>query len=308
MTDERLRELTDLGEAVLMHMDQDQDYIAHYGRIGMKWYQHIYGEYQGAAKYAQKGAKKVAKMKDRYDKKYTPKIVKVLTTDSEHAVENAKKLNKAMEKDIAKIRKVEEKLKYVESTRDIYKLIDDNRRRSTEDINIVDEKEGVKQAIDESDNSLREVSPKLASAIRSDEAVSKVNKDYWRPESGSADKKGTKDYENAMNAANLGLKAMQKTGDWEPNDSSGKISGYDREWFLFEDQTIGLPTAAHLINKGHSAADVKKFYHTVNDNYDYDKDYEKYFDVVESGSDAGEYGRKKFNEFVDTCEQIKKGK
>ena len=108
MTEERLQELISLGEDVLMHLDQDSDYIAHYGRIGMKWYQHIYGDYQGAAKYAQKGAKKVAKMKDRYDKKYTPKIVKVLTTDSEHAVENAKKLNKAMEKDIAKIRKVEE--------------------------------------------------------------------------------------------------------------------------------------------------------------------------------------------------------
>ena len=42
-----------------------EDSIAHYGRLGMKWYQHIYGEYQGAAKYAEKGAKKVDRLQDR---------------------------------------------------------------------------------------------------------------------------------------------------------------------------------------------------------------------------------------------------
>lgn len=34
----------------------NDDTIAHYGRLGMKWYKHIYGEYQGGAKYAEKGA------------------------------------------------------------------------------------------------------------------------------------------------------------------------------------------------------------------------------------------------------------
>ncbi len=28
------------------------DYLAHFGRKGMKWYQHIFGEFQSAAKYA----------------------------------------------------------------------------------------------------------------------------------------------------------------------------------------------------------------------------------------------------------------
>lgn len=32
------------------------DFLMHYGRKGMKWYQHIYGEVQSGAKYAQKGS------------------------------------------------------------------------------------------------------------------------------------------------------------------------------------------------------------------------------------------------------------
>lgn len=42
-----------------------EDSIAHYGRLGMKWYQHIYGEYQGAAKYAEKGARRVDRLQER---------------------------------------------------------------------------------------------------------------------------------------------------------------------------------------------------------------------------------------------------
>ena len=32
-----------------------QDYLAHYGRKGMKWYEHIFGRYQSNSKYAKKG-------------------------------------------------------------------------------------------------------------------------------------------------------------------------------------------------------------------------------------------------------------
>lgn len=35
-----------------------EDYLAHYGRKGMKWYEHIFGRLQGHAKYAKDGATK----------------------------------------------------------------------------------------------------------------------------------------------------------------------------------------------------------------------------------------------------------
>lgn len=43
--------------------------LKHYGRLGMKWYQHIYGAYQGTAKYAAKGQKKVNRLQAKTDKK-----------------------------------------------------------------------------------------------------------------------------------------------------------------------------------------------------------------------------------------------
>ncbi len=53
--------------------DHSED-VEHYGRLGMKWYEHIYGDYQGAAKYADKGEKineKLSKKKAKIDSKAT---------------------------------------------------------------------------------------------------------------------------------------------------------------------------------------------------------------------------------------------
>lgn len=127
---------------------------------------------------------------------------------------------------------------------------------------------------------------------------SRINKDLWTPEFKTARIKGSKDHDYAMAAANLGLKALQKLN----RHPSGPINGQDREWFLFEDQTIGCPEVAHLINKGHSAKDVKQFIKDVNSNYraNYNSDdYDRYFGFIEGfGLDA----------FADTCEEIKRGK
>ena len=139
---------------------------------------------------------------------------------------------------------------------------------------------------------------KLTDAIKSDKTLADVDKDYWAPHFSKDRIKGTVDHQKAMDAANLGLKALDKIKSNYSLPPDGKITGLDREWVLYEDQTIGLPTAAHLINKGHSAKDVKKFYDTVSKNYDYDKDYDRYGDVIESGGDI--------SGFVDACEEIKK--
>lgn len=69
------------------------DSLSHYGRLGMKWYQHIFGEYNGTAKYAAKGQKKLAKMKEA-NKKNFPKIaaktMKLSTKQHKSAVKAAK--------------------------------------------------------------------------------------------------------------------------------------------------------------------------------------------------------------------------
>ena len=53
--------------AYIEGLDEFQEYqdIQHYGRLGMKWYQHKFGEADGRSRYMQKGLKKL----DKYQKK-----------------------------------------------------------------------------------------------------------------------------------------------------------------------------------------------------------------------------------------------
>lgn len=46
----------------------EQDYLEHYGRLGMKWYQHKYGDADSRTKYAEKNHKKSSAEKHTEDK------------------------------------------------------------------------------------------------------------------------------------------------------------------------------------------------------------------------------------------------
>lgn len=95
-------------------------------------------------------------------------------------------------------------------------------------------------------------------------------------------------------AAELGLKALNKVNrmDNDPNDRG------DKEWFLFEDQTIGLPTVAYMISQGVSAKKVKELLGKARQTSYYD-----------TGEDE-KLGRFIFeaeyvpDEFVEECERI----
>lgn len=50
-------------------LDTNSDELMHYGRLGMKWYQHIFGPVQSGAKYAQKAGSKIASAKATHDAK-----------------------------------------------------------------------------------------------------------------------------------------------------------------------------------------------------------------------------------------------
>lgn len=95
-------------------VSHDEEILAHYGRLGMKWYQHIFGDYQGAAKYAEKGAKKVAasKQKDSFrgggKSEKTKKLENVVKAVKEE-VKAAKKRQNEAEKRKEKENKAKEK-------------------------------------------------------------------------------------------------------------------------------------------------------------------------------------------------------
>lgn len=59
-------------------------------------------------------------------------------------------------------------------------------------------------------------------------------------------------------AADTGLKALEKTRGMDYDDPSKGIQNSDRWWFICEDQTIGLATVADLANKGKTENQIKK--------------------------------------------------
>lgn len=69
--------------------------LEHYGRKGMKWYQHIYGEVQPGAQYAQKGVVKVSKSKKKGDA--------ALKRAKEAAKTEPKKEEKAKKKSVSEL-------------------------------------------------------------------------------------------------------------------------------------------------------------------------------------------------------------
>ena len=91
---------------------------------------------------------------------------------------------------------------------------------------------------------------------------------------------GGEDKKRVLEAADLGLKALNKIGRDGYDEKEG-IHGPDREWFIFEDQTKGCFTVADLVNKGADKSFINKLIEQA-DNSDYEKHYEPgYFQLRE---------------------------
>lgn len=83
-----------------------------------------------------------------------------------------------------------------------------------------------------------------------------------------------KDKKRADLAAETGLKALKKLGRDIPDDASDDDK---KDWFLYEDQTVGLPVIADLINRGYTSKQVGNLIDEVND-----RDWASYDDPKES--------------------------
>ncbi len=75
-----------------------------------------------------------------------------------------------------------------------------------------------------------------------------------------------KNPERANKAADLGLKALNKIGRDGYDEKEGITQG-DRDWFIWEDQTIGMATVADLVLQGKSKEDIKKLIKASHDIY-----------------------------------------
>lgn len=145
------------------------------------------------------------------------------------------------------------------------------------------------------------------SSVHKQKTSKDISSNYWSPDYKKA-VTNKEEMKRAKNAADTGLKALHRMGrnigDFDPNH----ITGLDREWFLFEDQTIGLPMIADLANQGYTSKEISDFVDKIESAYEDDRKNidaysEPYFSILEGNRKDGY-----LKEFADACEkEIKRG-
>lgn len=139
-----------------------------------------------------------------------------------------------------------------------------------------------------------------------DEDLNAIDKAWHTPIWKNRSKPGYVEHWDKVAA--LGLKALQKMdnnveGDawYDPSDKSS------REWFLYEDQTIGMPAIADLIIRGYSANDCFNLVRIIEENlFDASGDPSNFYDKssaafeVSQGNWMGNLGL-----FAEYCEKVK---
>jgi len=105
--------------------------------------------------------------------------------------------------------------------------------------------------------------------------------------------------------AELGLKAIRKM---DGTNSDIELDKGWRDWFLFEDQTIGMPTVANMVNAGIPKEDVKNIIKNANksgiDSNELSNDNHNYsIYEIQDGN-----WNNKLEKFADACYEIKEEK
>lgn len=114
---------------------------------------------------------------------------------------------------------------------------------------------------------------------------------------------GSSDGERSRDAATLGLKALKKMGR-----DPGEIDDDNREWFLYEDQTVGLPMVADLVSQGKSKQTIKNLVEYVDKATDkdsskiYDHGYFELSDLVYANKTGD------LDKYIDACQEVVKDK
>lgn len=103
-----------------------------------------------------------------------------------------------------------------------------------------------------------------------------------------------KDREYTKKVADLGLTALKNMG--EIKDIKGA-----RDWFLYEDQTVGLTAVADLVNKGKSKSEIKKMLKDASN-----ASYEQYINDAKTFNLSEASNHPKIDEFIDSCIKVKK--
>lgn len=358
-----------------------EDYLQHYGRKGMKWYQHIFGKEPNGRYTAKKRAKMVKKygekktrlkeaqsVENAYDaarhrdkkgiysksdrKEYEDAISKIIdegTWDMDLVMKvnelnkkTAELHNKYSVADNANYNywvengeKYDPKLK--KKADDLLKELNESYIQTNELV-----KEWTNQVFGTTPSSVltggeyRDTGMKFISTLPQsfyDEYESLYNATIKAAEEKRKrykylEKKYSNDVKNGLEidynayknnpkerkrmdeAAEIGVRAVDNVRSYgiDYDNLNDNERRNERKWFLFEDQTIGMPIIADYINRGKSAKDVKELIEYVNEiGYDYDDESADGAEQsVRFGINEGYMYGKAGEEFADECEKVYK--
>lgn len=210
-----------------------RNYLAHHGIKGQKWGvmhgpPYPLGSHTSAM--IKKGKKVAAKAKKAYDKKVKPKAKAIAKKGADFYEKNMPEKGKQVINKAAK------------KTKEVYEV----------------NKEMVKKGItDYKSNYDRTKEDLKAKSVLTGKDIPKENtKEIGTNEFLERNFKDFKhnDPKNRQNmAAILGIKAINKTGIRDKCDPKNE---WDKEWFLYEDQTDLLPEIADLVIHGHTAKEI----------------------------------------------------
>lgn len=222
----------------------EQNDLAHFGILGMKWGVRRYQNPDGTLTPAGK------KRRDRLNAKMSKAMVDGKWTDK------ALEINR-------------KRIKYGFET-------PEEKKKRLEEIDIINkEKEERKQRLEEK---YTKMDPSEA-------------KKYWDENAKDifTEHDADKNPKRAEKAADLGLKALNRMGRDGYDEDEG-ITDNDRDWFIWEDQTIGLMTVADLALHGKNKEQIKKLMKAARD-MDWDDDHygNGVFQLAEASGASDEY-------------------
>lgn len=267
------------------------EYLAHHGIKGQKWYHRRYQNYDGS--YTEAGKKRYRKLEQR-SKDAEDKYKKAVA----HTPSRAMRWNDigiyAYDKKMRKINSLHAKSERAKAEFEKFK-------ESLGD-------EILKAKIDKDTSEAADASATTEIRNDVDDPVRKGLKELFPTEDYD---RGTKEEQKRFrDAADLGLEALNNMGygyGVEPEDDEALDA--HRDWFLIEDGTIGMGTIADYINQGHSAKEAKELIGKINNmSFDEVHDLEKTLSKREQGALFTIRNGHMLEKFAEECEKVKASK
>lgn len=284
---------------ILVHSAKGPD-VQHWGILGMKWgvrrWQNEDGTLtpEGRIHYARKDTKKFEKAKN-YASKYKianeSEIIKDFKKNSGEYADLNKHYNEL--KSLGENVTEQQAKDFQEATRGV-------RQAAAEFIEKYSDKPANLMAIyawDDENRRAYEIRKQSRIKIEREAMESLKKEDLFDEQRVKEDPK------RADEAAKLGLKALAKQAgphsELDPNDK-----GF-RDWFIWEDQTIGLATIADLVNQGKSSSEIKAIVKAANSITD-DETASSQSGVWQLANSGYSWKPEAIDDFVDACIEVKK--